>query len=142
MSSSKKPSGSHAEHRTDDDKVVLEVDPGFIYKVYAYNPDDLNECICVGYLFRDENFNQECWSMKAAWEGGAQSWAKKPGGPTSDQSKWRSTIIKLMPVQSSTVNNVNYPTGSTEEARADQFFTSFPAGTDGKQYKHSIITVR
>lgn len=142
MSSSKKPPESSEQGRQGDEPIhEQQVDPGFIYKVYAFNPDDINESLLVGYLFRDEAFFQECWAMSPLWEGSAQAWARKPGGDRGDSTSWHSTMLKLVPFKTSSVNKTGYPTASDKADRVDQFFSYFQF-VGGTNYTHNINAVR
>ena len=113
----------------------LQVDPGFVYKLLAFNGSQYEE---VGHLFQDEDFAQECWSMKGAWESKTAA-TRKPGGIVGDQSSWHTAVVKMVPCATKAVDpDSHYPTGSTAAARAASFFTNYPAGTGGKQYTLTV----
>lgn len=115
----------------------MQVDPGFVYKLFAMSPDTYEE-VHVGFLYCGTGF--ECWSMKSVWESNqSEAWKRRPGGAVSGDEA-RTSLLKIVPYSSSAdEGNATFPSGNNFAELISSFFTIYPSGTGGARYVHTTI---
>lgn len=117
-----------------------QVDPGFVYKIVAINPNDIRSTETVGFLFEDAA--SSTWLMHTMWEAiedeNTPYWAKKAG---VSGSTIRSPIIRLDPYSWSNHPQNPFPDTSGSIERALQFIDQYSSrlGAVGATYFHAKI---